>query len=392
MKAKAVKHIAIVGAGIAGLALAILVIKKGYRVSVYEANAGIKTMGAGITLWPNAMFVMQKLGLDKAVLEKGGLPMFMQQYDNEGQLKAELDIKEVNRLCGYRSVSILRRDLMTILENKLVALGGSIRFSSAIKAQDIEAIARDVDLVVGADGRMRSVVRQHLFNDSVAPSYQGFVNIIGTAQLEDHALEEAIQDYRGDAERFGIVSVKGGRSYWAAAWATQFDKKRPVTSWYEEMHERFQAWPDRVKAILNHYEPASLNHILVHDIAPLPYWHKDNVLIIGDAAHAPLPTSGQGACQALEDAWHLVTLLDEHNSQERKQAGKTNNLQEILNRFYQSRIDKTTAAQNIGRRLASRIFSSSSEASASSKTDSSQLGASVSANQLREFWMQGLTN
>ncbi|WP_438464505.1 FAD-dependent monooxygenase [Marinomonas sp. PE14-40] len=392
MKEKAVKHIAIVGAGIAGLALAILAIKKGYQVSVYEANTGIKTMGAGITLWPNAMFVTQKLGLDKAVLEKGGLPALMQQYDKEGQLKAELDIKEVNTLCGFSSVSIFRRDLMAILENKLVALGGSIRFSSAIKAQDIETIARDVDLVVGADGRMRSVVRQHLFNDSVAPNYQGFVNIIGTAQLETHALEEAIQDYRGDAERFGIVSVKGGRCYWAAAWSTQLDRERPLSEWYEEMHERFQDWPDSVKTILRHYEPASLNRILVHDIAPLSYWHKGNVLIIGDAAHAPLPTSGQGACQALEDAWHLVNLLNEHNAQDSEQAGKTNNLEEALNQFYQSRIDKTTAAQNVGRRLASRIFSSSVEASASTKTDPSQLGASVSANQLREFWMQGLTS
>ena len=178
MKVKSVKHIAIIGAGVAGLALAILAIKKGYRVSVYEANAGISTMGAGITLWPNAMFVLKELGLDKAVLKKGGIPAFMQQYDNEGQLKAELDIKELNTLCGYSSVSILRRDLMAILENKLVALGGIIQFSSMIKVQDIEVIAKGVDLVVGADGRMRSVVREYLFDDSVSPSYQGFVNII----------------------------------------------------------------------------------------------------------------------------------------------------------------------------------------------------------------------
>lgn len=392
MKAKAVKHIAIIGAGIAGLALAILAIKKGYRVSVYEANPDIKTMGAGVTLWPNAMFVLKELGIEKAVLEKGGLPVLMQQYDKEGRLNSELDIKEVNSLCGYSSVSIFRRDLMAILENKLVALGGSIRFSSAIKAQAIEALARDVDLVVGADGRMRSVVRHHLFNGSVAPSYQGFVNIIGTAQLKDYALEEVIKDYRGDAERFGIVAVKGGSCYWAAAWATQCDKERSVSSWYEEMHERFQAWPDVVKTVLRHYEPSSLNRILVHDIASLPYWHKGNLLIIGDAAHAPLPTSGQGACQALEDAWHLVTLLDEHNAQKNNQSGNTNNLEDVLNRFYQSRIDKTTAAQNIGRGLASRIFSSSGEASASTKTDPSQLGTSVSANQLRAFWMQGLTS
>src|SRR2546427_6898604 len=38
-------------------------------------------------------------------------------------------------------------------------------------------------------------------------------------------------------------------------------------------------------------------------------WSRANVLLIGDAAHAPLPTSGQGACQALEDAWHLARCI-----------------------------------------------------------------------------------
>src|SRR6478735_2646922 len=50
--------------------------------------------------------------------------------------------------------------------------------------------------------------------------------------------------------------------------------------------------------------------IAVHDLEPLHTWSRANVLLVGDAAHAPLPTSGQGACQALEDAWHLVRCLD----------------------------------------------------------------------------------
>jgi 2-polyprenyl-6-methoxyphenol hydroxylase-like FAD-dependent oxidoreductase len=123
--------------------------------------------------------------------------------------------------------------------------------------------------------------------------------------------------------------------------------------------------------VLKSYEKSSLNRIFVHDLDPLPYWHQDNVLIIGDAAHAPLPTSGQGACQALEDAWHLARCL-----------AKKDVLDNILTGFYQQRIVKTSAAQTTGRQLAQQIFSDYSEPQPSV--------SGLSAKQLTELWMQGL--
>src|SRR2546427_369915 len=53
----------------------------------------------------------------------------------------------------------------------------------------------------------------------------------------------------------------------------------------------------------------AVQRVAVHDLEPLHTWSRANVLLIGDAAHAPLPTSGQGACQALEDAWHLARCI-----------------------------------------------------------------------------------
>ena len=58
-----INRIAIVGAGVAGLALAILATKRGYKVTVYERASSVCSIGAGVTLWPNAMFVLQQLGL-----------------------------------------------------------------------------------------------------------------------------------------------------------------------------------------------------------------------------------------------------------------------------------------------------------------------------------------
>lgn len=364
-------RIAIVGAGVAGIALAILATKKGYQVSLYERDSKVSSIGAGVTLWPNAIFVLQQMGLEKEIKRMGGVPNCMRQFDQYGVQQGKLNIEEVNTLSGFPSVTILRRDLMGILAKALDDLGVQIHFNCSMTAHDIDGLKQDFTLVVGADGRMNSAVRQTLYPEKVQPCYQGFINIIGISQLEEGDLDNAIHDFRGPGERFGIVPVKAGLCYWAGGWSTPIDKERPLSAWYEEMHQRFMNWPVPVKNVLKSYEKSSINRIFVHDLDPLPYWHQDNVLIIGDAAHAPLPTSGQGACQALEDAWHLARSLE-----------KKDVLDNVLTGFYQQRIVKTSASQTAGRQLAQRIFSDYSE------PQPSVLG--ITAEQLSEFWMQGL--
>ncbi|MEH6443941.1 MAG: FAD-dependent monooxygenase [Oceanospirillaceae bacterium] len=364
-------RMAIVGAGVAGIALAILAAKQGFQVSLYEREAKVSSVGGGVILWPNAIFVLQQMGLEKEIKGIGGTPSCMRQFDQYGVPQGELDIEEVNRLSGFPSVTILRRDLMSILAKALGSLGVEIHFNCPMTARDIGRLKQEFDLVVGADGRMNSAVRQALYAKKVSPCYQGFINIIGISQLDEGILDNTIHDFRGHGERFGIVPVKAGLCFWAGGWRTKMDKQRPISAWYEEMHQRFLNWPDPVRNVLKCSENTSLNRIFVHDLDPLPYWHQDNVLIIGDAAHAPLPTSGQGACQALEDAWHLAQRLQ-----------KNDQLENILTDFYQQRIAKATAAQITGRQLAQRIFADDREPQPAV--------SSTSAAQLSGFWMQGL--
>ena len=364
-------RIAIVGAGVAGLSLAILAKKQGYQVSLYERDCKVSSIGAGVTLWPNAVFILQQMGLEEEIKRLGGVPSYMHQFDQYGIQQGELDIEEVNTFSGFPSVTILRRDLMNILAKELESLGVEILFNCSVTAENIEKLKQEFSLVVGADGRMNSIVRQTLYPEKVQPCYQGFINIIGISQLEEKVLDNVIHDFRGPGERFGIVPIKAGLCFWAGGWSTHLDKERPLSAWYDEMHQRFMHWPEPVQNVLKSYEKESLNRIFVHDIDPLPYWHQNNVLIIGDAAHAPLPTSGQGACQALEDAWHLAQNLV-----------KKDELENILAGFYQQRIVKTSAAQTAGRQLAQSIFGDYSEPQPSV--------SGISAKQLSEFWMQGL--
>ncbi|MFJ5537583.1 FAD-dependent monooxygenase [Vreelandella titanicae] len=366
-----INRIAIVGAGVAGMALAILAKKQGCQVTLYERDSKVSSIGAGVTLWPNAIFVLQQMGLEKEIKRAGGTPRYMRQFDQYGVQQGEFDIEAVNMLSGFPSVTILRRDLMSILTKALDDLDVEIYFGCSMSVQDIDRLKQDFDLVVGADGRMNSVVRHTLYAEKVNPCYQGFVNIIGVSQLKEGVLDNAIHDFRGSGERFGIVPVKAGLCFWAGAWNANIDKEGPLSTWYDEMHQRFRSWPDPVQSVLESYDKAPLNRIFVHDLDPLPYWHQDNVLIIGDAAHASLPTSGQGACQALEDAWYLARLLEEQDE-----------LENVLTDFYQQRIAKTSAAQTVGRQLAQSIFGGQSEPQS--------FASGISAEQLSQFWMQGL--
>lgn len=394
-------RMAIIGAGVAGMALAILARKQGYQVSLYEKNSQISSMGAGLTLWPNALFVLQQMGLDQRISDTGGKPLCLRQSDAQGIEQMCMDISTINRHAGYPSVTILRRDLMRILADELQRLGVGIHFNASVTLNGVERLKQDYDLVVGADGRMASVVRQWLYGSRVTPRYQGFVNIIGISDTDDLLSEPAIQDFRGDRQRFGIVPVKARRCFWAAAWPATFDRQRSVAEWVRELESRFCYWATPVQKVLQRCDKRSLKRIFVHDLDPLPFWHRENVLVIGDAAHAPLPTSGQGACQALEDAWHLIRLLTESECHQPKRVAVKSSLDKTLQAFYQCRIDKVSAAQAAGRALADHLFSASSEVG-SAGAHSAGITARVKVDEtirsplsaseisISRFWMQGL--
>ncbi|WP_137169090.1 NAD(P)/FAD-dependent oxidoreductase [Marinomonas sp. FW-1] len=363
-----VKNMAIIGAGVAGLALAIFARKQGIKVTLYERGKHFSSIGAGVTLWPNANFVIQQLGLMDKVLKTGGRPSYMRQFNRQGEQQNEFDISVLNAVCGFPTINLFRRDLIQLLADALQPLNATVIFNQALTSQDIPRLQQQFDLVVGADGRMHSPARQYLYGNTIQPTYQGFINIIGLCAME---YDQSIHEYRDNGERFGIVPVTQKEGYWAAAWPCDMDESKTLKSWFDEMHQRFQHWPDKVQHVLENYDPNSVKRLFVHDLDPLPHWHRDNLVIIGDAAHAPLPTSGQGASQALEDAWHLSLLLKQHQP-----------LDSLLSQFYNTRIHKASSAQLIGRQVAHQIFQQPSP--------TTQTVQRISTEQLSKLYMEGL--
>lgn len=353
--------IAILGAGVAGMSTALALAGRGHRIRLYERRLSDSTMGAGVVLWPNAGFVLAQLGILPDIVEVSGHLRAMRCIDRHGNPFKLTDIRELDRRMGFPTRSILRRDLQAVLARHVAARGSEVCFGHCATAIDAGPDGRAVvrfdngtaispDLVIGADGRMNSVARRHVVGSNT-PVYQGFVNWIGVAQSDVPLVDEvSIFDYWGTRERFGIVALDRQRMYWAAA-RSEADGDDSADGDPGPMLERlFHAWPAPIADVMRATPPNTIAKIRVHDLDPVDVWHRGNVLLIGDAAHAPLPTSGQGACQALEDAWHLARCLDEHGE------GNGSDLDAALASFTMRRNRKTAAITLRARDFAHRLF------------------------------------
>jgi 2-polyprenyl-6-methoxyphenol hydroxylase-like FAD-dependent oxidoreductase len=356
-------EIGILGGGIAGLSVALALRRQGCNPRVYERRAVPSTMGAGVTLWPNAGFVLEELGLLQDIGAIGGRLQTMCRHDAAGNPLGGLDIGLLDRTMGYPTYSVLRRHLQQVLLDHAARQGIAVEFGHRAVAIDLDAHGRAVahfdngtsirpDLLIGADGRMESVARRFVAGDNT-PTYQGFVNWIGVAQGAHALLDDmSIHDFWGAGERFGCVAVRRELVYWAAAQARPLSEATPTADMREEVGNLFAQWPEPVSRIIRATPGNAIRLIAVHDLEPLHAWSRANVLLVGDAAHAPLPTSGQGACQALEDAWHLARCLD----------GARGGLEEVFQAFAEIRAPKTARLAEQGRVFARGLFATDPEA------------------------------
>jgi 2-polyprenyl-6-methoxyphenol hydroxylase-like FAD-dependent oxidoreductase len=342
--------IAILGGGVAGIASAIAFRLKGFDVTVYERRDADTNIGAGIVVWPNAAFVLEQFGILDDMAAVSGRPRAMRRLSRTGDDLGTLDIGLIDQRMGYPSLSILRSDFQRILLARLQSLGGDVRYGHEVVRIDAGAEVHvddgttlTADLVVGADGRMASCARRYVTGDDT-PIYQGFINWIGVCEGAFDV--DAISDYWGTGERFGIVPVARDKAYWAGGAAQATIGARDPDAYRDELQRIFADWPEPVRRVIAGTPAARINKIHVHDHDPVRTWHREHLVMIGDAAHAALPTSGQGACQALEDAWHLARCVEAHPG----------DVGRALEAFTALRFQKTAGITMAGRALAASLF------------------------------------
>jgi len=384
------QEIAIIGAGIGGLTTAIALHKKGFNnITIYERRATATTIGAGLVLWANAVKILERIDLLDSIEEIGGKLEQMQRYTSENEFLGAINVKTINTVIGATSFSVSRADLQEVLLEKAVQLKIAIVYKQAVKKLISDTKKTTIifetdtritpDIVIGADGRMNSIARKYVVGDNT-PIYQNFVNWIGIVETEKPTFSENnVLDFWGVGQRFGLVPINKNKAYWAGGMQLPLNASQKKGDYKKDLDSMFGSWSPKIKEIIALTPSENIKYIEVFDHNPTNVWHKDSVCLLGDAAHATLPTSGQGACQAIEDAWHFATCLATEES-----------VETAFKSFKALRFNKTTSITMAGRNLATSLFNTDAIYCQQRNAQAKQTDYKNASQGIAQLWGSGL--
>ena len=312
-------RVAVVGGGIGGLTAAVALVRRGIDVEVFEQAAGPARTGASIDIGPNAVRLLDALGLD-AVRSAGVRPEAIEllRWDDGSTLLRAPHGDAAERHFGAPVLDFLRPDLHALLLRALPPR--TVRFGARVERVDAtaaELVLTDgtrlaADAVVAADG-IRSPIRQALVGAD-EPVFSGTIVYRGVAERVD---VEALHPEH--VNRYWLGPNRHAVAYWISAGerlavnAAIRDADWARESWTDE------ATPDEVLPAFEGWHEPLLERFrrcgvflrgAVFVRRPLERWSFGRVTLLGDAAHAMEPFQAQGAAQAIEDAYVLAACLD----------------------------------------------------------------------------------
>jgi 2-polyprenyl-6-methoxyphenol hydroxylase-like FAD-dependent oxidoreductase len=303
----------VVGGGIAGLASAVSLAETGWQVTVLERAAAFGEVGAGVALTSNAMSALAALGLDDAARAAGHELRTAGFQDRKGRWllrvpDARDDLRQVITIWGIhrqRLHSLLRQAAQLAEGSELVTDAQVISVTPGVPGGDRAAVTYrtadgdrsiESDLVIAADG-IRSAVRTQLFPDARL-RYSGFT--CWRAVLPETGTDDRFIEVLGPDAEFGALRISATEVYWYG-----YFRHPEGASFDDELgaaRDRFRDWSPHVKSIVDATGASQLmRHDVYHLPGGLPSYVRGRIAVIGDAAHAAVPTTGQGAASALED-------------------------------------------------------------------------------------------
>jgi 2-polyprenyl-6-methoxyphenol hydroxylase-like FAD-dependent oxidoreductase len=310
-----VRRVLIAGAGIGGLAVAAALRKVGIDAELYEQAPELREVGAGISLWSNALGSLDQLGvgdeiraatLPLRVLASGrpdGLATSTTRLDDLGEEFARAECRVVSR-------PVLLAALARQVPAERVHTGEGVEAAESAGAYVHIRLKsgwmQEGDLLVGADG-LHSVVRSMVVGpDRVR--YSGQTCFRGLAPIPAPNPRE-LRQIHGRGERGSVCPVDGRSVYWWVAHNAPLNDIVPAEQRKAVLLERYRGWPFGLpEAIAATPDGGILQNDLV-DRKPARRYARGRVVLVGDAAHPTTPSLGQGANMAIDDAIVLARAL-----------------------------------------------------------------------------------
>jgi salicylate hydroxylase len=317
------EKVTVLGAGVAGLAVARALALRGAAVTVLEQADAIREVGAGLQISPNGATVLHALGLEPELDRMGqraDAVALMDGLDDTPVMRMELARPSAGQ--GFRFLH--RADLIDLLARGARESGVEIRLLQKVKTVDLsgprpcvttaQGAEIETDFLIGADG-LHSPTRTALCGAGKAL----FTNQVAWRAVlpADGPIPPVAEVHMGPGRHLVTYPLRGGtlrnivaieeRQRWAEeSWALRDD---PM-----ELRLAFRDFGPRVRGWLDQVQDVWLWGLFRHPVART--WTKDMpegaVAIMGDAAHPTLPFLAQGANMALEDAFVLAQAVDTH--------------------------------------------------------------------------------
>ncbi|MBV9160809.1 MAG: FAD-dependent monooxygenase [Pseudonocardiales bacterium] len=316
----------VIGGGIAGPAAAIALQKAGIDPVIYEAHpTGADDLGVFLILASNGIDALRVLDADQPALAAGFPTSCIMLRGATGKRLGQSRIGGTLP-DGTTSHTLRRADLYRVLRDQAQAHGIRVEHGKRlIAAEDTGESVRAVfadgheavgDVLIGCDG-VHSAVRRIIDPAAPPPAYSGLLTNGGYAR--GVAVDTEPGSYEmifGRRAFFVYVTAPNGEVWW---FSNAQHREEPARD--EIANISTDEWRRRLLALyaddagpataLIQATPQMTAMSPIHVLAHLPTWHRGRMIVIGDAAHAPSPSSGQGASLSIEDAVVLAKTLRE---------------------------------------------------------------------------------
>ena len=316
-------YISIIGAGIGGLALGNILKKNDIPCVIFEKSKKISEYGAGISISPNGLKVLEKLDLDKRFKQVSAQPGYAVFHSN-------------NKIITETSTNVVtssRKNLHSVLLENYLALDGEILFNHELVDLDLtnktiyfsNKTNWNVNHIAACDG-IRSICKKKLSISNIKPEYSGYS--VWRTIMPSH--QNKINFHLGS--NFHIVSYPIDKNKISLIAAIK-DKNSFNESWKEKgsLKDLFSTIPS---SIIDMYPTIKDSNEIykwgVYIRPKIKSLFNNNITFIGDSAHPIVPFLGQGGCLALEDAFIFGNLLKKYK----------NNFNQAQNKYQQVRIKR----------------------------------------------------
>ena len=295
-------HIAIIGAGIAGLTLGNSLKSQGLKTIIFEKSSDVSEYSAGLSISNNGLIPLDQLGLIEEVKKNSFSPenvIFKQNNKSFFKISAPV-------------FSMSRQKLVQILYKKYKDLGGKILFDHQLR--NVNASEGQISFansqsymvkhIAACDG-VKSIIREQYFTRSGEPQYSGYSAWRGIGKSNSknvefhlgknsHIVSYPIND---DGDTSFVVIIKT-ETFEEESWKKEGS--------FEELVREFSSYDESIFSLLN--SSSKLYKWGIYVRPPLKALITKKVTLLGDAAHPMVPFLGQGGCMAIEDAYAFGLL------------------------------------------------------------------------------------